>query len=130
LHGAATRQLSPATLTLHGSAGKRRTGTTRTGSPALRHTLIEAAQAAARSKNTYLAAQFHRLAARRGSKKAAVAVGHSILVIVWHLLEHGDPYHDLGANYFDSRAEPALTHHLVRRLKALGYDVHLDRPAA
>src|SRR5215510_4747033 len=98
--------------------------------PALRHTLIEAAHAAARSKNSYLAAQFHRLAARRGTKKAAVAVGHTILVIVWHLLDHGDPYHDLGANYFDSRAEPALTRHLVRRLKALGYDVHLDRPAA
>jgi transposase len=112
------------------SAGKRRSGKTRKGSPALRHTLIEAAHAASRAKNTYLAAQFRRIAARRGSKKAAVAVGHSILVIVWHLLDHHDPYHDLGANYFESRAEPALTRHLVRRLKALGYDVHLDRPAA
>jgi transposase len=112
------------------SAGKRRSGKTRKGSPALRHALIEAAHAAARTKNTYLAAQFHRIAARRGTKKAAVAVGHSILIIVWHLLDHCDPYHDLGANYFQTRAEPALTRHLVRRLKALGYDVHLDRPAA
>jgi transposase len=112
------------------SAGKRRSGKTRKGSPALRHALIEAAHAAARSKNTYLAAQFHRLAARRGTKKAAVAVGHSILIIVWHLLDHGDPYRDLGAHYFDNRAEPALTRNLVRRLKALGYDVHLQRPAA
>jgi transposase len=112
------------------SAGKHRSGKTRKGSPALRHTLIEAAHAASRTKNTYLAAQFHRLAARRGGKKAAVAVGHSILVIVWHLLDHGDPYHDLGGTYFETRAEPALTRHLVRRLKALGYDVHLDRPAA
>jgi transposase len=112
------------------SAGKRRSGKTRKGSPTLRHALTEAAQAAARSKNTYLAAQFHRLAARRGSKKAAVAVGHSILVIVWHLLDHGDPYHDLGGNYFETRTEPHLTRHLVRRLKALGYEVHLDRRAA
>ena len=111
-------------------AGKRRSGKTRKGSPALRHALTEAAHAAARTKNTYLAAQFHRLAARRGTKKAAVAVGHSILIIVWHLLAHGHPYHDLGANDFDTRADPSLTRHLVRRLKALGYDVHLDRPAA
>jgi transposase len=112
------------------SAGKRRSGKTRKGSPALRHALTEAAHAAARSKDTYLAAQFRRLAARRGSKKAAVAVGHSILIIVWHLLEHADPYHDLGGNYFDTRAEPTVARHLVRRLKALGYTVHLDRPAA
>jgi transposase len=112
------------------SAGKRRSGRTRKGSPALRHALTEVAHAAARTRNTYLSAQFHRLAARRGTKKAAVAVGHSILTIVWHLLEHGDPYHDLGANYFDTRAEPGLTRHLVRRLNALGYQVHLDRPAA
>jgi transposase len=111
------------------SAGKRRSGKTRKGSPALRHALIEAAHAAARSKDSYLAAQFHRVAARRGIKKAAVAVGHSILVIVWHLLDHGDPYHDLGANYFETRAQPAVTRHLVRRLKALGYDVHLNAAA-
>ena len=112
------------------SAGKRRSGKTRKGSPALRHALIEAARAAARTKQSYLAAQFHRLAARRGSKKAAVAVGHAILVIVWHLLDHGDPYRDLGANYFDQRTQPASTRHLVRRLKALGYSVHLERSAA
>jgi transposase len=112
------------------SAGKRRSGKTRKGSPALRHALTEAARATARSKNTYLAAQFHRLAARRGSKRAAVAVGHSILIIVWHLLAHGHPYHDLGGNYFETRAEPALTRHLVRRLKALGYDVQLQPRAA
>jgi hypothetical protein len=59
-----------------------------------------------------------------------VAVGPSILIIVWHLLDHADPYHDLGVNYFDNRAEPTLTRHLVRRLKALGYDVQLQRSAA
>jgi transposase len=112
------------------SAGKRRSGKTRKGSQALRHALTEAAHAAARSKHTYLAAQFRRIAARRGAKRAAVAVGHSILIIVWHLLDHGDPYHDLGGNYFDERAEPTLTRHLVRRLKALGYDVQLQPRAA
>jgi transposase len=112
------------------SAGKRRSGKTRKGSPALRRTLTEAAHAAARTKNTYLAAQFRRLAARRGSKKAAVAVGHAILVIVWHLLDHGDPYRDLGSNYFDMRSNPAAVRHLVRRLKAMGYTVHLDQDAA
>jgi transposase len=112
------------------SVGKRRSGKTRKGSPALRHALTEAARAAARTKNTYLAAQFHRLAARRGSKQAAVAVGHSILIVVWHLLAHAHPYHDLGSNYFEIRAEPAVTRHLVRRLKALGYDFHIEPRAA
>jgi len=110
----------------HESAGKRRSGKTRQGNPSLRQALIEAAHAAARSKHTYLAAQFRRLAARRGSKRAAVAVGHSILIIIWHRLAHGHPYRDLGGNYFDTRAEPTLTRHLVRRLTALGYDVQLQ----
>src|SRR5207244_4358430 len=107
-----------------------RSGKTRKGSPALRHALIEAAHAAARAKHSYLAAQFHRLAARRGAKKAAVAVGHALLDIVWHVLDHGDPYHELGANYFDTRAQPTVTRHLVQRLKALGYDVQIQRRAA
>src|SRR6266536_1715261 len=112
------------------SAGKRHGSKTRKGSPALRHALTEAAHAAARSKNTYLAAQFRRLAARRGAKRAAVADGHSILSIVWHLLQHGHPYHDQGGNYFDTRTEPAVARNLVRRLKALGYTVKLEHPAA
>ena len=82
------------------SAGKRRSGKTRKGSKWLRSALIEAARAAARSRGTYLAAQYARLKGRRGSKKAAVAVGHSILVICYHVLERKVPYEELGEDYF------------------------------
>jgi len=111
------------------SAGKRRSGRTRKGNAWLRAALIEAAHAAARSQGTYLAAQYRRLAARRGTKRAAVAVGHSILVSVYHLLRDGEPYHDLGGNYFDERDRLAVERRLVRRLEALGHKVTLE-PAA
>ena len=75
------------------SAGKRLSGTTRKGSPWLRAALVEAAHGGGRSNDTYLAAQFRRLMSRRGKKKAAVAVGHSILVIAYHLLRNGTTYH-------------------------------------
>jgi transposase len=83
----------------HESAGKRYSGRTRKGSPALRVALVEAARAAVRT-HTYLAAQFRRLAARRGGKRAAVAVAHSILVIGYHLLRNGGVYQDLGPDLF------------------------------
>jgi transposase len=111
------------------SAGKRRSGKTRKGSPWLRSTLIEAARAAGRSKRTYLAAQYHRLAARRGTKRAAVAVGHSILVIAYHVLSEGEVYHDLGERYFDERDRQAVERRLVARLEGLGYKVSLDSAA-
>jgi transposase len=114
----------------HESAGKQTHGTTRDGNPWLRAALIESAQAAARSKTSYLAAQYHRLARRRGGKKAAVAVGHSILVIIWHLLEHDCPYVDLGSTYFDERDRAFIQRNLVRRLEQLGYSVALTRSAA
>ena len=111
------------------SAGKRRRGTTRKGRPALRAALVEAARAASRTKGTYLAAQYHRLAARRGSKRAAVAVGHSILVSVYYLLRDGTDYHDQGGGYFDERDRQAVERRLVRRLEGLGHKVTLE-PAA
>jgi transposase len=111
------------------SAGKRRSGKTRKGSLWLRSALIEAARAAGRSKGTYLAAQYHRLAARRGTKRAAVAVGHTILLIVHHLLSEGDVYHDLGERYFDERDRHALERRMIARLEGLGYTVSLS-PAA
>lgn len=113
----------------HESAGKRYSGRTRKGNGALRTTLVEAAQAARRKKDCYLAAQFRRIAARRGTKKAAVAVGHSILVIVYHLLRDGTVYQDLGPAYFDRRNQAALERRLVARLEALGHTVTLA-PAA
>jgi transposase len=85
------------------SAGKRRSGRTRKGSPALRDALTEAGRAAARTRNCYLAAQYRRIAARRGANRAAVAVAHTILIIAFHLMTKGGAYQDLGGNYFDER---------------------------
>ncbi len=109
----------------HQSAGKQLHGTTRKGSPWLRQLLLEAAHAAART-NTYLGAQYRRLAKRRGPKKALFAVAHSILVISFHLLQRQVAYQDLGANFFDTHEREALQKRLVRRLEHLGYQVALQ----
>lgn len=110
------------------SAGKRRSGRTRKGNPWLRSVLVEAAQAAGRTK-TYLSEQYHRIAARRGKRRAAVAVAHSLIVIVYHILAKGRPYEDLGYRYFDERDRQRTTQRLVHRLTALGYNVSLQAPA-
>jgi transposase len=114
------------------SGGKRRSGKTRRGNPWVRGLLVEAAQAAGRTKGTYLGAQYRRLAARRGKKKAAIAVGHSILVIVYHLLTEATDYQDLGGQYFDERDRQRVEQRLVQRLEGLGYRVTLEatEPAA
>ena len=109
------------------SAGKRLSGRTRKGSPWLRHCLVEAAHGAAHTKNKYLSSQYHRLAARRGKKKALMAVGHSILVIAYHLLTRQQAYCDLGANYFDERDRQAVTRRCVNRLQKLGYQITLEK---
>jgi transposase len=109
------------------SAGKRRSGRTRRGSPWLRSILVEAAHAAARTKDSYFFAQYRRLAARRGTKKAAVAVGHAILLVAYRLLQDPDArYADLGVRHFDQRDRRALQHRLVHRLEGLGYKVTLE----
>ena len=112
------------------SAGKRRSGRTRKGSKWLRTALVEAAQAAGRSKKTYLGAHYRRLLTRRGKKKAAVAVGHSILVIAYHLLTRKTGYEDLGPQHFEERERTALERRLVRRLEALGNTVTIEPIAA
>jgi transposase len=109
------------------SAGKRKTGRTRKGNVWLRAALVEAAHSLGRGRGTYLAAQYRRLTARRGKKKAAVALGHSILIIVYHLLSRGEVYHDLGVQYFDEGRRERLEHGLVQRLKDLGYKVTLEQ---
>jgi transposase len=118
----------------HQSAGKRRVppgrGKTRKGSPWLRALLVPAAHAGARTKGTYLQALYRRLAARRGKSRAAVAVGHTILVIADHLLAEGTTSRDLGPNYFDERDRRHVEHRLVRRLEGLGYAVKLTPLAA
>ena len=116
----------------HESADKRLSGKTRKGNGWLRKLLIEAAHAAAHTKNTYLSAQYHRLAGRRGKKKAMGAVGHTILVIIYHVLRDQKAYQDLGGNYFDEHDRQGLEKRLVRRLEKLGYEVSLTAtsPAA
>jgi hypothetical protein len=108
------------------SAGKRRSGKTRKGSPALRSALIQAAHAAARVKGTYLSAQYHRLAVRRGKKCAAVAVAHSLLTIIYHILRTGRSYAELGGNFFDERDRERIARRQVARLERLGYRVTLE----
>jgi transposase len=112
------------------SGGKRRSSKTSKGDPWLRAALVEAAHAAGRTRNTYLSAQYRRLASRRGKKRAAVAVGHTILVIAYHLLQRSYGYEELGGDYFDKRDRQAVERRLVRRLEGLGYKVSLDPVAA
>jgi hypothetical protein len=108
------------------STGKRYSGKTRKGSPWLRALLIQAAHASARNRNTYLVDQYRRLAARRGKKKAAVAVGHSILISAYYLLQRGSEYQELGPSYFDElHAQPSSGGWCVR-LEGLGYKVTLQ----
>jgi transposase len=114
----------------HVSAGKRQRGTTRPGNPWLRQALMEAAHGAAHSKDTVLAAQYRRLARRIGRRKALVAVAHSILVIVYHVLSEGQEYHELGANYYDEHDRAAVERALIRRLERLGNEVTLIRKEA
>ncbi len=109
----------------HESAGRRLSGKTRKGSRWLRQALTEAAQAAGRSKTTYLGAQFRRIAARRGKRRAVIAVAHTILVIAYHVLTRKEAYCDLGATYFDELDRQAVERRLVRRLERLGYQVEL-----
>lgn len=107
------------------SAGKRLRSRTRKGNRWLRRALAEAAWAASHTKDTYLAAQYRRLAARRGKKRALIAVGHSILVIVYHVLKYHVEFHDLGADYFDRLNPERLQRYLVKRLQHLGFAVTL-----
>lgn len=107
------------------SAGRRLRSRTRRGNRWLRRALAEAAWAASKSKKSYLLAQFRRLAARRGKKRALIAVGHSLLVIIYTVLKNQVEYRDLGPDYFDRLEPDRLRRHLVRRLERLGFDVTL-----
>jgi len=107
------------------SAGKQQSGRTRPGNGWLRQALMEAAQGAAHTKDSYLSAQYRRLARRIGRKRALVAVAHSIVVIIYHLLTEECEYEDLGADYFDQQDRAGLERRLVRRLEQLGHEVIL-----
>jgi transposase len=113
------------------SGGKQKSGKTPKSTNPLRTTLVEAARAAGRTKNSYLGAQYRRLAKRRGSNKAAVAVGHSILVIAYHLIKDGVRYADLGPGYFDERSKEQTIKRTVNQLeRLLGRTIDLDHLTA
>ena len=109
----------------HESAGKRRSGRTNHGNRWLRSALTQAAWAASHSKKTYLSSQYRRLAGRRGKKRAIVAVGHTLLVIIYHMLRNDLDYRELGNDYLDKLQPRRLTTYLVRRLESLGHKVTL-----
>ncbi len=111
------------------SAGKRRSGRTTKGSKWLRQTLTESAKAAARTKDTYLAAQYVRMRARRGANRATTAVAHSILTAAWHMLQTGQTYADPGGNYYVRRDPERATKRLVAQLERLGHTVTLQEAA-
>ncbi|MBW3543824.1 MAG: IS110 family transposase [Planctomycetes bacterium] len=107
------------------SAGKRKRRRAKHGNPWLRRALVDAAWAASRTKASYLSALYRRLAARRGKKRALLAVGHTLLRIIYHMLKHNVEYADLGADYFDTINRRRLERYLVKRLQGLGYEVTL-----
>jgi transposase len=108
------------------SGGRRQSGKTRKGNRWLRQALIEAAHGASHTKDTYLSSQYRRLVGRRGKKRALVAVGHSLLVIAYHVLNRQATYVELGSNYFEQLHRCRLEQNLVQRLQKLGYTVTLE----
>lgn len=109
------------------SAGKHRSGRTTNGIKSLGVALVQAVHYATHTKNTYLSAKYHRLAGRRGKKRATVAVAHTILVIAYYLLKRKDLNRVLGGNYFDNCRPEATARRMVRRLESLGYLVSLQQ---
>jgi transposase len=107
------------------SAGKKKSGKTRKGNNTLRTTLVECANSLGRSKG-YLAVLYRRICARRGKKKAAVAVGHTILEIAYYILKNKTEYRDLGADYFDNLKKQSIVNRTVKRLQSLGYKVSIE----
>ena len=122
-HLAAWAGVAPA---MHESAGKRSPAGSRKGNKWLASMLVEAASSVSRTKDTYLGAQYARIASRRGRKRAALAVAHSMLVSAYYMLQRDEPYRELGVDWFDQRHADAHTRRLVAQLKALGHTVVLD----
>ena len=110
----------------HESAGKRKSGRTRDGNKWLRRSLCQAAWAVTRKKDCYLSAQFKRLAARRGVKRAVMAVAHTMLIIAYHMLKNGRGYYELGGNYLEQIHKDQLQRYYTKRLQALGLMVTVE----
>ena len=122
-HAASWAKLSPGNNV---SAGKRSSSKIGKGNQWLRATLIQAAHAAVKVKDSFLAAFYHRLVARRGAKKAIVAVAHKLLTLAYTLLRKREPYHERGAAALDERHKDRVLHRMQRRFEQLGYKVHLE----
>ena len=104
------------------SAGKRKSGKTRKGNALLRSTLVVCAHAAVKNKNSYFFAQFQRISAHRGKKRAYVAVAHSMLIAIYHILKYGVPFHDLGSDYYNQFNRERKISAYLKKLKALGWE--------
>lgn len=109
------------------SAGKRKSGKTRKGSDILKATLIECAKSAGHLKDTYFSALYSRIAARRGKNRATVAVAHTILTVVYHMLKANVPYKELGPDFFEQRRKNEIVKKSIQRLEAFGYTVNIDQ---
>jgi hypothetical protein len=112
------------------SAGKRKVDRARHGNLYLKTALVEAANAASRKKGSYLQSKFHRLKARRGHKRAAMAVAHKILIAAYQMLNGKLQYNDLGGAYLDQLSKARISTNLVRRLERMGYAVTITEAAA
>jgi len=110
------------------SAGKHKSGVARKGSKSLRAILVECAWAASRTKDTYVRAQFRRIASRRETKRALIALAHTMLTVAYHVLRDGILYQELGADFFDRLNHGRLRSSCVKRLKSLGYTVEIKEP--
>ena len=108
------------------TGGKRLSGRTRKGNTYLRAALVQAAWGATLKKNCYLSSQYFRLVKRLGRKKALVAVGHSLLVIIYHVLKHDQTYTELGGDYFDRHHAEQQREYFIRRLQMLGLKVSVE----
>ena len=107
----------------HDRPGNLRSTRLRRGGKRIKTTLVQAAWAAITVKGGYLQAQFHRLRARRGAKKAIIAVAASMLTAAWHMLRDGTEWHDLGAAHFDRADATKTANRLIQRLQQIGYSV-------
>lgn len=112
------------------SAGKKKSGKTRKGNPSLKKTLIQCGRSAANSKNTYLNSLYKRIAARRGTKRAVVAVGHAILTVCYHMIKSGARYYELGADYFEHRNREDIVKRSIKRIEAMGFRVRVEAASA
>ena len=114
----------------HQSAGKRYHGKTRKGNKTLKSMLVQCAKVASRVKGSYFAAQYQRIAARRGKNRATMAVAHSMLIAIYHVLKEGVPFRDLGADYYDGFRREHKIRSYLKRLQALGWEPELSPTTA